>query len=281
MARPSRNNADYFPHNADFRNDRRVKAIRAQFGVSGYGILMMLMEVLTDAEFTQLNTDDLELDLLAGDLGVSVTDIRSLLQFAERISLFARNTTGHLICTDLNKGLEQVFEKRNRARIAAQQAKERVSVTETPDSVTESTQRKEKEKKEDNTSSVADATNCSSSGKDKPQKDYTLTHKIRLAIEEKYPDYYWDAKDGAHAKKCGVKLQTVAKNRLSRDPTDSESIDTLKWIFAESETLGPYYHFQDMASFNTNFNKIVNQIRRRSSVSQTSQPIRRSPNEIK
>ncbi|QHV97285.1 DUF4373 domain-containing protein [Spirosoma endbachense] len=147
MARPSRNNADYFTHNADLRNDRRIKAIRSRFGPAGYGLTLMLLEVLTDADYTQLNTEELEMELLAGDFGVSVTEIYSLLQLAEKIGFFSRNEQGFLICPDLNKALENVFEKRNRARIVAQTAKESISVAETLVSVTEIPQSKVKKSK--------------------------------------------------------------------------------------------------------------------------------------
>ncbi|GAB4042071.1 DUF4373 domain-containing protein [Spirosoma jeollabukense] len=144
MARPSRNNADYFTHNANFRNDRRIKAIRARFGASGYGLVLMLLEALTEADFIQLSTEELEMELLSGDFGVSVTEINSLLQLAEKIGLFARNEEGFLICPDLNKALEPVFDKRDKSRKVAQTARERQSVTETPVSVTETPQSKEK-----------------------------------------------------------------------------------------------------------------------------------------
>src|SRR6476620_1038886 len=147
MARPERNNAEYFTHDSDFRNDRRVKAIRSRFGASGYGILLMLIETLTDAEHTQLSTDDIEIELLSGDFGVCATEIHSLLQLSEKIGFFARTDTGMLICPDLNRWLEPVFDKRNRARNAAQNNKKVVSVTETTQSVTETPQSKEEKSK--------------------------------------------------------------------------------------------------------------------------------------
>lgn len=150
MARPTRNNADYFTHPANFRNDRRVKAVRARFGLPGYAILLMLMEALTDADNTQLSTDELEMELFGGDFGVSVTDIYSLLQLAEKIGLFSRNGDGNLICEDLNSSLKQVFDKRNRAREVERDRQKNVSVTETPVSVSEIPQTKLNKTKEDN-----------------------------------------------------------------------------------------------------------------------------------
>ena len=137
MARPTRTNAEYFYHPASLRNDRRVKAIRARLGLAGYGLLLMLIEVLTDADNTQLDTDEIEMELLAGDLGVDVSEIETLLQLAEKVGLFARTDAGRLHCPQLDEWLAPVFEKRNRARNTALAKNADVSVTETPVSVTE------------------------------------------------------------------------------------------------------------------------------------------------
>lgn len=155
MARPTRTNAEYFYHPASFRNDRRVKAIRARLGMAGYGLLLMLIEVLTDANNTELAPDEIEMELLAGDLGVDVTEIETLLQLAEKIGLFARSADGWLRCPQLDEWLVPVFEKRNRARNTALAAKSDVTVTETPVTVTvippveNSTGRNRKERSDD------------------------------------------------------------------------------------------------------------------------------------
>ena len=41
MARPKKNYCDYFPHDRDMRNHRKVKAIRTKFGPIGYAIWSM------------------------------------------------------------------------------------------------------------------------------------------------------------------------------------------------------------------------------------------------
>lgn len=145
MARPSRNNADYFTHYTNLKDDRRVKAVRTQFGAAGYGVLIMLYEALTDADGTQLNLSDAtEIELLAGDFGVSVTEINSLLQLCVKIGLFRYNEHGNLHSPDLDSWLEPVFAKRNRSRAVAESrqkgafsAQKEVSATDTPVSVTE------------------------------------------------------------------------------------------------------------------------------------------------
>jgi hypothetical protein len=137
MARPTRTNAEYFYHPATFRNDRRVKAIRARFGACGYGLLLMLIELLTDADNTALSTDEMEVELLAGDLSSTVEDVTNLIQAAEKVGLFGRNEDGLLKCPQLDEWLAPVFEKRNRSRNTPVAPKLSQPVTETPISVTE------------------------------------------------------------------------------------------------------------------------------------------------
>lgn len=38
MARPNKNNAEYFSHDADMRNDVKVKALRRRFSHTGYAV---------------------------------------------------------------------------------------------------------------------------------------------------------------------------------------------------------------------------------------------------
>ena len=157
MARPARFNADYFTHSADLRNDRRVKAIRTAYGAAGYGIFTMLLEALTDADNTALAVDEMEIELLAGDFGVSATEIHSLLQFGVKVGYFATNGAGLLTCPELNSWLAPVFDKRNRARNAAPAALLPQPVTVMPVSVTVNPQSKVKESKVNTTDVVASA----------------------------------------------------------------------------------------------------------------------------
>ena len=144
MARPTRTNAEYFYHPSTFRNDRRVKAIRARYGACGYGLLMMLIELLTDAENTALPTDEMEIELLAGDLSATVEDVTNLIQAAEKVGLFARTNAGLLKCPQLDEWLAPVFEKRNRSRNTATASNLSQPVTETTITVTETPPVKER-----------------------------------------------------------------------------------------------------------------------------------------
>ncbi|QNH60725.1 Lin1244/Lin1753 domain-containing protein [Hymenobacter sediminicola] len=137
MARPPKLNAEWFTHMGGLRNDRRVKAIRTATGAAGYGIFHMVLEALTDADYTTLSVDAFELELLAGDFGVSVTEIDSLLQIGQRVGYFLIDEANMLTCPELNKWLEMHFEKRNRSRNRGSGDKLPQPVTETGVSVTE------------------------------------------------------------------------------------------------------------------------------------------------
>ena len=67
MARPIKDNADYFSHDADMRNDARIKAIRRKYGLEGYALWNMLLEHLTDCDFFEYEWNDLNIELLSGD----------------------------------------------------------------------------------------------------------------------------------------------------------------------------------------------------------------------
>lgn len=229
MARPSRNNADYFTHNADFRNDRRIKAIRGRFGPAGYGLVLMLLEALTNADYTQLSTEDLEMELLAGDFGVSVTEINSLLQLAEKIGLFARNEHNLLICPDLNKALEQVFEKRNRSRLVAQTAKKGQPETEIPVSVTETPQSKVKESKVKDTNVSRGKKALVEDSKTAYRDNVRLKPEERNALIEKYGEPF--------VERCFDKLSSYKLSNGKEYKSDYGAINT--WVIEQVEKTQP------------------------------------------
>jgi hypothetical protein len=115
MARPSLNYCEYFPHDRDMRNHRKIKAIRVKFGVVGYAIWVMLLEYLTGSDGNVMEYSDIELELISGDFGVSVTEMRDVLDYCIRLEmLFIEN--GFLSSKSLDKRLEPVYVKRKQAK---------------------------------------------------------------------------------------------------------------------------------------------------------------------
>jgi len=111
MARPVKNFCDYFPHDRDMRNHKKVKAIRTQFGITGYAIWVMLLETLTGSDGNVLEYSDLEFELLSGDYGISGAEIRRVLDYCILLEmLFIKD--GFIHSESLNERLAPVYEKR-------------------------------------------------------------------------------------------------------------------------------------------------------------------------
>ena len=144
MARPSKNNADFFGHDAGMRNHRKIKAIRAKFGLHGYAIWVMFLEVLTESDDNRFIDNDLELELLAGDFDVSVTETREVLDYCIRLELLFTDN-GKIYSKTLDDKLKSVYEKRDLARRNYEKKiEERINSTKRKVSVTEMTQTKGK-----------------------------------------------------------------------------------------------------------------------------------------
>lgn len=115
MARPLKNSCDYFPHDADMRNHRKIKALRNKFGPEGYAVWCMYLEYLTGAEGNQAEYSALEFELLSGDFGIEARKVREIIDYARQLHLLQLND-GLLGSTSLDERLEPVYVKRGRMR---------------------------------------------------------------------------------------------------------------------------------------------------------------------
>jgi hypothetical protein len=117
MARPIKNNADYFPHDADMRNDPRIRALRRKFGIEGYGVYSMLLEFLTDSDYFEFKNDSLSLELVAGDFDIETDKLTTILQYCFQLDLFQLSQETNVIsCKSLDNRLEPLLSKRKRDR---------------------------------------------------------------------------------------------------------------------------------------------------------------------
>lgn len=143
MARPQKNSCDYFTHDNGMRNHRKIKSIRNKFGIQGYAIWCMLLEYLTASDGNEFEYSEIEIELLSGDFGVSVTEIRDVIDYCIRLELLF-NKDGFIYSESLNERLAPVYKKRGVAKeISAKQKRingkfaensrnDGVSVTEMP-----------------------------------------------------------------------------------------------------------------------------------------------------
>lgn len=87
MARPTKNNADYFSHDAQMRNDVKVRALRKKFGLVGYAIWCFLLEILTDADYFRVKFGGIDRELLAIDFDVEVDELEAIVTYCCTIGL--------------------------------------------------------------------------------------------------------------------------------------------------------------------------------------------------
>lgn len=114
MARPKKNNADYFSHDSDMRNNNKVRALRNNF-TNGYSIWCMLLEYLTGKDGNVFPYNDIEFELMAGDFGVSVTEIRDVINYCIRLGMLSKKE--ELIYSEsLDERLKPVYDKRLAAK---------------------------------------------------------------------------------------------------------------------------------------------------------------------
>lgn len=113
MARPKKYNADYFTHDADMRNDPKVKALRRKFGIGGYAIWNMMLEVLTDSDFFEYEWSALNIELLAGDFDVEPKFLEEVIEYCLLLKLLKKE--GEIIFSvKMKERFENLLSKRNR-----------------------------------------------------------------------------------------------------------------------------------------------------------------------
>ncbi len=155
MARPKKDNADYFPHDSDLRNDRRCKALRSKFNLEGYAVFVMLLEILTGANHFQIENNKMEVELIAGDIDIDSKKLNAILDHLIRLGLLVKEggVISSPMLNDLKKILSDVREKDRKRKNPENPTKEnstkenRVFQPEKEVIRTENTQSKVKESK--------------------------------------------------------------------------------------------------------------------------------------
>jgi hypothetical protein len=131
MARPIKQNAEYFPHDRDMRDDPKVKALRAKYGLEGYAVWNMLLESLCDADGFEVEFgDDLSKEVLAGDIGIASELLEEMVGYMVKLKLLLL-VDGKIFSESFKKRLAPLVEKRDRDR-AYRDSKTGLSTTITP-----------------------------------------------------------------------------------------------------------------------------------------------------
>jgi hypothetical protein len=88
MARPQKNNLDYFSHDCDMRNDLKIKALRRKFAHTGYSIYVMMLEHLGNCNYLQYKWNDLSIELLTPDFDVDGDLLKQIVDYCVFLKLF-------------------------------------------------------------------------------------------------------------------------------------------------------------------------------------------------
>lgn len=115
MARPRKNNAEWFSHDTELRNNRKVKAVRQRFWLEWYSIFLMILEVLTDAEDFKILYNESEIDLLSGDFDVDTEKLEEVLNFFLKIWLL-QISEWYILNNHLIERLSPLIAKRSLMR---------------------------------------------------------------------------------------------------------------------------------------------------------------------
>lgn len=115
MARPIKTNADYFTHDSDMRNDLKIKALRNKYGLEGYAIWCMVLEVLTDQSEFKYEWDEISIELMAADFGIETSKLSEVIEYCIKLHLFELEENV-IVCETLVKRFENLVSKRKRDR---------------------------------------------------------------------------------------------------------------------------------------------------------------------
>jgi hypothetical protein len=105
--------AFYFPHFSNARHDRKIRRLRKELGIEGYGIYFMLLETLRDQHDMMYPLEDC--DLLAEEFGTSDAKIKTVICSYE---LFDFDEDGKFFSPKMLVYLEPYFKMKEQRIIA-------------------------------------------------------------------------------------------------------------------------------------------------------------------
>ena len=97
MARPKKQNAEYFSHDCDMRNDLKIKALRRKYGHEGYSFWNMMLEFLGDCDYFEYEWTPLNIELLSPDFDIDADRIEEIVQYCIKLELL-QIMHGYLTC---------------------------------------------------------------------------------------------------------------------------------------------------------------------------------------
>lgn len=112
--------AFYFPHFCNARHDRKIRRLRKELGVEGYGIYFMLLEILREQQDMMYPLEDI--DLLAEEFGVSEAKVRTTIC---NYQLFEVDHDEKFFSPKMLVYLEPYFRMKEQRKVAGQKSAEK------------------------------------------------------------------------------------------------------------------------------------------------------------
>lgn len=105
--------SEWFRHDKDMRNDLRIKALRAEFGPTGYAVWTWMLEILCDTEERVIKWDETNRLLLAYDFGVKQNKLEEIVAFMIKLELVQLKDNA-LRSDNFNKRMQKCDETREK-----------------------------------------------------------------------------------------------------------------------------------------------------------------------
>jgi hypothetical protein len=131
--------AFYFPHFCNARHDRKIRRLRKDLGVEGYGIYFMLLETLREQQDLMYPLEDL--DLLAEEFGIAEAKLKVTIF---NYGLFEIDEDQKFFSPKMLVYLEPYFRMKEQRKLAGQKSAEKRLLNDRSTTVQQS---KEKESK--------------------------------------------------------------------------------------------------------------------------------------
>lgn len=116
MARPIKNNLEYFQHENSMRNDPKIRLVRTKFGDEGYAVYNMTLEYLAEKELLQAANTEGEIELIASDFGKTPDRIKEIFEVFTKPHIdLIQIADGFIRCKQLDKRARGLFDERKRS----------------------------------------------------------------------------------------------------------------------------------------------------------------------
>ncbi len=244
MGRPKNNSAEYFSHDADMRNDVKVKALRRKFSHTGYAVWNYILETLTDSENFELDFREVNRELLAADYELTVGELTDIVEYACRIDLLQMSEDGTVLFSAAHKRrFAQLLERRaklsqaGKKGMASRWNNSNEDITPNKEVITQDSKEKETKEKESKGKKIEYPYQdivalwnsvCSSLPKIKTLND-NRRQKIRLRLAEFSDD------SSRWLSFCQEIFEKIQASKFLNGGNDSGWTATFDWVFENSK----------------------------------------------